>query len=261
MVWFLVDDVLPFHDRVLRAGNAAMGLWVRAGAYCSGHLTDGFISADAARTMGSAAEIRKLVAVGLWVPAVVDDVPGYRFHAWAESGDGMKRQPTKAEVEEKRRKEREKKRAQRSGQPRGDDGRYVPDGVPGGQTRGHPGGSTAGVPPYQPNPSLPPLLASLEGGAPPVDNLGTIDEPPLRCPAHLGQARPPRCGACKDARLEHEAWAATHPPAAEAAPPPRRPPWDPETHCEHGQLRGACEACDYEASRSNVVRGPWDRAG
>lgn len=30
MVWFLVDDNLAFHDKVTKAGNAAMGAWVRA---------------------------------------------------------------------------------------------------------------------------------------------------------------------------------------------------------------------------------------
>lgn len=116
MVWFLVDDVLPFHERVLRAGNAAMGLWVRAGAWSSGQLTDGFISTDVARTMGTAAEIRRLVQVGLWEPAVKDSQEGYLFHAWSEDGTGQKRQQTKAEVEEKRRKERERKAAYRESQ-------------------------------------------------------------------------------------------------------------------------------------------------
>jgi hypothetical protein len=110
MVWFYVDDVLPFHERVLRAGNAAMGLWVRAGAWSSGQLTDGRIPAEVARQMGTAAEIRRLVDVGLWV----SEDGGYRFHAWAEDGTGQKRQPTKAEVEEKRRKERERKAAYRA---------------------------------------------------------------------------------------------------------------------------------------------------
>lgn len=109
MVWFRVDDVLPFHERVIRAGNAAMGLWVRAGAWSSGQLTDGYIPADVARTMGTTGEVRRLVEVGLWHP--VDG--GYQFHAWAEDGTGTKRQPTRAEVEAQRRAERERKAAWR----------------------------------------------------------------------------------------------------------------------------------------------------
>jgi hypothetical protein len=145
MVWFVVDDVLPFHERVIRAGNAAMGLWVRAGAYCSGQLTDGFITTEAARAMGSAAEIKRLVTVGLWQPEQRDGLDGYLFHAWAEDGTGTKRQQTRAEVEERRRKERERKAAQRqsrkddqqdSGKPSTPPPPTVPRGVPVGQPAG-----------------------------------------------------------------------------------------------------------------------------
>jgi hypothetical protein len=258
MVWFLVDDVLPHHERVIRAGNAAMGLWVRAGAWCSGHLTDGFISAAAARSMGSASEVRRLVEVGLWAPTVKDGEDGYLFHAWAEDGTGQKRQPTKADVLEKRRKDREKKQRQRAEQKHDATGQFLPmsPGLSPGDT---PGDSFGESHRSRPDQTIPPLLASLEGGAPPVDNLGTDPEPSLRCAAHTGHARPPRCGACKDARIEHEAWVERQ--DAAAAPPPRAPSWDPVTHCDHGQLRGACDACDYEQSRvGTLIRGPWGAA-
>ena len=109
MVWFVVDDVLPFHHRILQAGNAAMGLWVRVGAWSCGQLTDGFIPTPVAKQLGTAKEIRTLVTVGLWV----EHPDGYLFHAWAEDGTGQKRQQTRAEVEEKRRKERDRKAAYR----------------------------------------------------------------------------------------------------------------------------------------------------
>lgn len=272
MVWFLVDDVLPFHERVLRAGNAAMGLWVRGGAWCSGQLTDGFIPADVARTMGTAAEIRRLVAVGLWAPGEHDGVTGYRFHAWAEDGTGQKRQPTKAEVEDKRRREREKKQRQRAAASRDDTGRYSPALSP-GDTHGDNTGDTRGESlRTRPDQTIPPLLAPLEGGAPPVDkpgesnphdprpDLSSDPEPSPRCAAHADLARPPRCGACKDARLDHERWE-IRTLAAEKATTARRPAWDPVTHCEHGQIRGACDACAYEASRAGtVIQGPWGEA-
>jgi hypothetical protein len=106
-----------------------------------------------------------------------------------------------------------------------------------------------------------PLLASLEGGAPPVDNPGEEFAPPARCAAHVGLARPPRCGACKDARLEHEAWQQAH-PAAPAQLPARKSAWDVSTHCQHGQILGSCETCVYEASKAEVVIvGPWERSG
>lgn len=153
MVWFRVDDVLPFHARVIEAGNAAMGLWVRAGALSAGQLTDGFITAATARTLGSPREIKRLVEVGLWH----DVEGGYQFHAWAEDGTGTKRQPTRAEVESQRKAERERKAAQRANQkdtkqetpPR-------PPGVPVGQPAGRPpesGGVSEHPVPSRPVPS------------------------------------------------------------------------------------------------------------
>jgi hypothetical protein len=134
MVWFRVDDVLPFHARVIEAGNAAMGLWVRAGALSAGQLTDGFITAATARTLGSPREIKRLVEVGLWVE--VDG--GYQFHAWAEDGSGTKRQPTRAEVEAARKAERDRKAAQRA-KPKDThpDDPPRPPGVPVGQPARH----------------------------------------------------------------------------------------------------------------------------
>lgn len=79
MTWFKVDDNLAFHPKVMRAGNAALGLWVRAGSWSSRYLTDGFIPEDMVRTLGTAAEARRLVVSGLWVPAP----GGYQFHEWA----------------------------------------------------------------------------------------------------------------------------------------------------------------------------------
>lgn len=90
MSWFKVDDTLAFHAKVVAAGNAAMGLWVRAGSWSMQQLTDGRIPAHMAQTLGSRAEIRRLLDVGLWETA--DD--GYTFHGWNDPG----RQRTKDEV-------------------------------------------------------------------------------------------------------------------------------------------------------------------
>lgn len=133
MVWFRVDDVLPFHARVIEAGNAAMGLWVRAGALSAGQLTDGFITTATARTLGTMKEIKRLVDVGLWLEVE----GGYQFHAWAEDGTGTKRQPTRAEVESQRKAERERKAAQRAkGKETQQDTPPRPPGVPARQPAG-----------------------------------------------------------------------------------------------------------------------------
>lgn len=99
MAWFKVDDQLAFHPKAATAGNAAMGLWVRAGSYASAHLTDGFIASAIALAMANECDADALVNVGLW-----DRVDGgYQFHGWDEW------QPD-AEEERKRREERSEKR-------------------------------------------------------------------------------------------------------------------------------------------------------
>jgi hypothetical protein len=80
MPWFAVEDTLAFHRKTLTAGNAAMGLWVRAGSWSMQILTDGEIPAEVARTLGTVAEAKRLVAAGLWIPKA----DGYEFHEWAD---------------------------------------------------------------------------------------------------------------------------------------------------------------------------------
>ena len=103
MVWFQVDDNLAFHPKAVAAGNAAMGLWVRAGAWSAANLTDGFIPYRVAYQLGSRANCERLVKEKLF-----DSTPdGYQFHDWND------RNLTKNEVEEKRRYDRKRKADQR----------------------------------------------------------------------------------------------------------------------------------------------------
>jgi hypothetical protein len=114
MVWFRVDDNLSDHPKVLVAGNASMGLWVRAGAWSMKHLTDGFVPDAVVALLGSARDVRGLVNSGLWI--ATDG--GYRFHAW----DG--RQPTKEAVERDRdaASERQKRAREKARESRRDGG-------------------------------------------------------------------------------------------------------------------------------------------
>jgi hypothetical protein len=98
MTWFLVSDDLAFHPKAIMAGNAALGMWVRAGSWAGQQLTDGFVPTDMARSLGTPAQARRLTDSGLWLPAG----DGYAFHQWDE------RQPTKEEVEARRRKNAER---------------------------------------------------------------------------------------------------------------------------------------------------------
>jgi hypothetical protein len=66
MTWFALDDSAHAHPKLVRAGNAAVGLWARCGAYCSAHLTDGIVPGVIATMYGTQPQIRKLITVGLW---------------------------------------------------------------------------------------------------------------------------------------------------------------------------------------------------
>ena len=105
MPWFKVDDTLATHAKVVRAGNSAMGLWVRAGSWSASQLTDGYVPTDMIGVLGGKpADARRLVEVGLWVNAD----GGYRFHQWHD------RQPSREETERKRDQWRERQRRARS---------------------------------------------------------------------------------------------------------------------------------------------------
>ncbi|MWA12588.1 mucin-2 [Streptomyces sp. BA2] len=66
MTWFKVDDTAYGHPKMLKAGNAALGLWTRAGAYAAQHLTEGLVPGVVAQLYGTAPQTRKLVSAGLW---------------------------------------------------------------------------------------------------------------------------------------------------------------------------------------------------
>lgn len=88
MSWFKVDDKLAFHPKVVRAGNSAMGLWIRAGAWSADQQTDGFIPDTIITVLGGKpADARALVAADLWSK----DDGGHRMHDWQDY------QPTRAD--------------------------------------------------------------------------------------------------------------------------------------------------------------------
>lgn len=99
MAWFKVDDRLAFHPKVVQAGNAAMGLWVRCGSYSAQFETDGWLDLGTVRALGGRKrDIDRLLEVGLWH----EENDGIRFHDWTEF------QPTKAQLDEERSATRER---------------------------------------------------------------------------------------------------------------------------------------------------------
>lgn len=103
MTWFKVDDTLAFHPKVLAAGNAAMGLWVRAGSWSAQQLTDGFVPDSVVATLDGKTVTRQLEAAGLWERVE----GGWQFHDWTS------RQPTREQVETERKAAKERMRRHR----------------------------------------------------------------------------------------------------------------------------------------------------
>src|SRR6478736_2375953 len=108
MAWFKVSDGLFSDPKVLAAGEAAMGLWVRAGSYCMAQLTDGFVSREAldmllpGRKKGARLALaRTLVGSGLWS----ESDSGWSFIGW------LTYQPSRAAVLAKRKANQENGRS------------------------------------------------------------------------------------------------------------------------------------------------------
>lgn len=68
-MWFKVCDKSTFHRKIVAAGNAAVGAWVRMGALCSLQESDGYIDDATARIIASDEELTKLREAGLIEPA------------------------------------------------------------------------------------------------------------------------------------------------------------------------------------------------
>lgn len=100
MAWFKLDDSMWSHPKFLRLSDKAFRLWVRAGAYCAQHLTDGVVTEDTLLILGAGRkQCDELWTAGLW-----ERVPegGYRFHDWTDY------QWTRDRVEHRRKVNRER---------------------------------------------------------------------------------------------------------------------------------------------------------
>jgi len=150
MPWFKVDDGFAFHRKTIRAGNLAVGLWVRAGSWSAQQLTDGHVPLDVVVALGGTADdAEQLVDAGLWDGTE----EGYAFRGWHEY------QPSREAVEEEREKARKRKQAWRDSKTDGGgpDGR--PPVRPGGTDGGTRNGTDVGTPasPTRPDPTRPVL--------------------------------------------------------------------------------------------------------
>lgn len=115
MPHFAVDESAHGHRKVMRAGNAAFGLWVRFGSYACDYLTDGVIPAEIAAMYGTAPQLKKLTNLGMLHGAGHDcprcpqpEEGDYALH------DYLGPNPSRVEVQRRREKAADKKRQQRA---------------------------------------------------------------------------------------------------------------------------------------------------
>lgn len=110
MPHFRVDDGLDAHPKAQRAGDEALGMWVRAGAWCMRYLTDGFVPDWWVKQQPrGTAKAKRLADAGLWHRSEHEDEKGWQFHEFTGNG----RQDSRAQIEADREKWRQKKAAQR----------------------------------------------------------------------------------------------------------------------------------------------------
>ena len=108
MVWFKADDQLSRSKKVLRIPRRyrmqSMGLWILAGTWSAGELTDGFVPSHMLDELGgTAAQAKRLVESGLWSEVA----GGFLFNSWSDF------QPSSNDVREKRARDAERKQKAR----------------------------------------------------------------------------------------------------------------------------------------------------
>jgi hypothetical protein len=119
MPFFPVDDGLWGHPKADAAGDAALGLWTRAGSYCAKYTTEGTLTAAEVRKLGAKpSQVRALITAGLWHAPDhdCDRCPqpppgGYQFHEWHKNGNRTREQveADRAAAAERQRRFRQRK--------------------------------------------------------------------------------------------------------------------------------------------------------
>jgi len=116
VAWFKVDDKFHSHPKTITVSLRALGLWVKAGSWCSDQLTDGAVPTSAIKALGgSLKDARELVASGLWDECET----GFQFHDW------LNMNPSRVAVEEERAKNAQRMAEWRSKKKTGTDLRAV----------------------------------------------------------------------------------------------------------------------------------------
>lgn len=149
MTWSRFDDAAPKCPKAVAAGNDAWALWAAAVMYCNRHLTDGYVTLAALATDCLPVPITtsraKKLAKELLDAKVRPDGVGLFEAAGANLflvHDFLDWNPSKAEVDQKRKADRDRKRggaqSESAKAPLG-----IPDGNPTGNPHGIPNGIAA----------------------------------------------------------------------------------------------------------------------
>ncbi|HET8681272.1 MAG TPA: hypothetical protein VFM54_05290 [Micromonosporaceae bacterium] len=227
---FQVDPDFYDHPKTTGMPDACFALWVRAGSFCAGKATDGFVSEDVLvhtlRYDMSVAD--ELVRRRLWRRVK----GGYRFHEWDH------RNLTKARVEADRRADRQRKARTRSSgaHEAGNNGNPL---VSPGNVRPESARNPPGVQPDSnriPGASVSVSVSesvSGSGRASPTaaTNGSTPPEPPRTCTDHINDPNPPKCGPCAGHRRTHDRWQAQRAARQAAAPKCRTHRGQPAHNC------------------------------
>lgn len=178
-MWFPVDDAFHSHPKAQRAGDEALGMWVRAGSHCMAYLTDGFVAEWWVKQQPKGlAKASKLVQAELWRRGENDGEPGWWFHDWKP--ENLKVNILAAREQARQRKAKSRSRSR------------VTDTVTAHVT-------DASVPPTtppHPTPHHTNTVVQLVGDLSLVD---ASDDPPPHCSKHpTGTSAP--CRGCEAAR-------------------------------------------------------------
>lgn len=163
MTWFKVDDGFWSHPKTATLSDAAVTLWVRAGAYCCQHLTDGFVKKAQLRLLGESEAAEELSDAGLW--HLVDG--GWVFHDWDEYQETStivkKRREEARERQRRSREAREEQRRLSQRESQCDSGvtDSVSDDVSSSESH-----CVSSQPPTRPDPTRPPTAKAVGESAP-----------------------------------------------------------------------------------------------
>jgi hypothetical protein len=170
MPWFKIDDGFHCHPKVLAAGTAAVGLYVRCGSWAAQQASDGVVPKQVARMYGTARMIRALIDVGLWhenghgcesCPQL--DANSYAIHQFLE------RNPSRVAIELDRQAKTERQQrwrdAKRKSQAKEGDDFAVDGDVDASTWPPHDEHGDADPPPTHPDPSPTTTSSVEEAGA------------------------------------------------------------------------------------------------